>query len=136
MTIANARPRVVIAEEDAGIRASLCQLISRLSVEVSGVSNGSELVLVLTDDRPVDLLIVDADLPWMSGLRVALLARRWGMDVPMILLTVSPDDVLRSKVAELGAADLLPMFTSPDELLALVRDRLFHWEMAPADPVN
>lgn len=129
MTIA--RPRVVVAEGDAVLRDSLCQLISCLSVEVVGVSSGGELVLLLTDDRPVDLLIADTDLPWVSGLRVALSARSAGLDVPMILLSVSRDAQQQSKVAQLGSADLLPLLSSPDELLTLIRSRLFHPASSP-----
>lgn len=126
MPVTKPRPRVVVAESDAGIRDSICQLISCLSVEVTGVSSGGELMLLLMDNRPVDLLIVDADLPWVSGLHVALSARSSGLDVPMILLSVSADPRLQSQVAQLGSADLLPILSSPDEFLALVRCRLSH----------
>ena len=44
----------------------------------------------------------------------------------MILISVSRDARLQSKVAQLGSADLLPMLSSPEELLALIRSRLFH----------
>ena len=134
MTTENPKPTIVVAEEDLHVRASLCHLISRLPVEVISVSGGCELVrLLLTDVRVVDILIVNADLPWMNGLCLASLTRRWRRKMRMILLTRFPEAGLRSKVAEIGMADLLPANASPIELLALVRNHLFQLHIPTTD---
>jgi CheY-like chemotaxis protein len=48
-------PRVVIAEDDDDMRNVLCELVSGLGVEVTPASSGGDLILLLTDDSPVDL---------------------------------------------------------------------------------
>jgi CheY-like chemotaxis protein len=117
-------PRVLIAEDDDDMRFALCELVSRLSVEVASASTGGELILLLTDDRPVDLLIADADLPWMNGLQVALAARNSGMTMPVIIVDTYYSKGIQSKVDQLGAADLFTMPSSPEDLLSLIRGRL------------
>jgi CheY-like chemotaxis protein len=117
-------PRVVIAEDDDDMRSVLCELVSGLGAEVAEASSGGDLVLLLTDDQPVDLLITDVRMPWMTGYQVALSARNSGFGVPIIIVTAFPDDVIRAQVEKLGSAVLLAKPFRPEELLSLVRERL------------
>jgi CheY-like chemotaxis protein len=124
------RPRVVIAEDDDDMRRVLCELVSGLGAQVAEASSGGDLVLLLTDDQPVDLLITDVRMPWMTGFQVALSARNSGFGVPIIIVTAFPDDVIRAQVDNLGGAVLLAKPFRPDELLSLVRERL--WKPRPS----
>lgn len=117
-------PRVVIAEDDDDMRSVLCELVSGLGAEVAEASSGGDLVMLLTDDQPVDLLITDVRMPWMTGYQVALSARNSGFGVPIIIVTAFPDDVIRAQVESLGSAVLLAKPFRPEELLSLVRERL------------
>jgi DNA-binding response OmpR family regulator len=117
-------PRVVIAEDDEDMRNVLSELVSALGVEVATASSGGDLILLLTDDRPVDLLITDVRMPWMTGFQVALSARNSGLGIPIIIVTAFPDDALRVQVDHLGSAVLLAKPFRPEELLLLVRARL------------
>jgi CheY-like chemotaxis protein len=117
-------PRVVIAEDDDDMRSVLCELVLGLGVQVAEASSGGDLVGLLTDDQPVDLLITDVRMPWMTGLQVALSARNSGLAVPVIIVTAFPDDSLRAQVENLGSAVLLAKPFRPEELLSLVRERL------------
>jgi DNA-binding response OmpR family regulator len=120
----NRLPRVVIAEDDDDMRNVLCELVSGLGVEVMPASSGGDLILLLTDDSPVDLLITDVRMPWMTGFQVALSARNSGLGVPIIIVTAFPDESLRAQVDHLGGAVLLAKPFRPEELLSLVRARL------------
>ena len=117
-------PRVVIAEDDDDMRKVLCELVSGLGVQVATASSGGDLIGLLTDDSPVDLLITDVRMPWMTGFQVALSARNSGISVPIIIVTAFPDDALRTQVDHLGGAVLLAKPFRPEELLSLVRARL------------
>lgn len=124
MQIEDRVPRVVIAEDDDEMRNVLCELVSGLGVDVASASSGGDLVMLLTDDLPVDLLITDVRMPWMTGLQVALSARNSGISVPIIIVTAFPDDTLRDQVEHLGSAILLAKPFRPEEFLSLVRERL------------
>ena len=116
--------RVVVAEDDDDMREVMCELIAGLGVEVDSASSGGELVKLLTDDRPIDLVVTDVRMPWMTGYSVALSARNSGLSIPIIIVTAFPDEVLKRQVEDLGSAVLLAKPFRPDELLALVRARL------------
>lgn len=117
-------PRVVIAEDDDDMRTVMCELVSGLGVEVDAAASGGELVRLLTDDRPIDLIVTDVRMPWMTGYNVALSARNSGLSVPIIIVTAFPDEALAAQVERLGSAVLLAKPFRPEELLSLVRERL------------
>jgi len=117
-------PLVVIAEDDDDMRDVMCELVAGLGVQVSPASSGGELVKLLTDGPPVDLIITDVRMPWMTGDNVALSARASGVSVPIIIVTAFPDDALEAEVDGMGGAVLLAKPFRPEELLGLVRERL------------
>ncbi len=117
-------PRVLIAEDDDDARRALCDLIADLGVEVAEAASGGDLVMLLTDDRPSDLLITDVRMPWTTGLQVAASARSSGMDMPIIIVTAYPDDDMRTQISQLDSTVLLTKPFRADELLSLVRERL------------
>jgi len=118
------RRHVVIAEDDDEMRSVMIELISQLGVTISEASSGSDLILLLTGDQPVDLLITDVRMPWMTGYQVALSARNSGIEMPIIVVTAFPDDALRAQIQQLGKAVLLAKPFRPEELLALVEKSL------------
>jgi CheY-like chemotaxis protein len=125
MRASDRAPRVVVAEDDDEMRAVMCELISGLGVEVAAASSGGELIKLLTDDGPpIDLLVTDVRMPWMTGYNVALSARNSGLLVPIIIVTAFPDDALAAQVERLGSAVLLAKPFRAEELLSLVRARM------------
>jgi CheY-like chemotaxis protein len=118
------RRHVVIAEDDDEMRSVMIELISQLGVTISEASSGSDLILLLTGDQPVDLLITDVRMPWMTGYQVALSARNSGIEMPIIVVTAFPDDALRAQIQQLGKAVLLAKPFRPEELVALVEKSL------------
>lgn len=124
MNAAERQQRVIIAEDDDDLRTVMRELVSQLGVAIVEAASGSDLILLLTDDQPVDLLITDVRMPWMTGYQVALSARNSGIHIPIIVVTAFPDDSLRAQVNELGKAVLLSKPFRPEELLSLVREHL------------
>ena len=117
-------PRVLIAEDDDDTRRALVDLVAELGVEIAEASSGGDLAVLLTDNRPSDLLITDVRMPWTTGLQVALSARNSGMGLPIIIVTAYADDDVRAQVDHLESAVLLTKPFRPEELLCLVRERL------------
>lgn len=111
----------MVADDDAAMRDTLCELVSGPDVEVTSVSSGDALIIALAEGPAVDLLITDVRMPWMSGLQVSLSARNSGIAFPIILITAFPDDTLRQQVDHLGHAFLLEKPFPPEQLLSLVR---------------
>jgi DNA-binding response OmpR family regulator len=85
-------------------------------VEVAG-DGETALTLLLSPDRPFDMVILDVMLPGKSGFEVAAELRQAGQFVPLLMLTArdQPQDVLRG--FESGADDYL---TKPFDLAILI----------------
>ena len=85
-------------------------------VEVAG-DGETALTVLLSPDRPFDMVILDVMLPGKSGFEVAAELRQAGRFVPLLMLTAraQPQDVLRG--FESGADDYL---TKPFELAILI----------------
>jgi len=81
--------RVVIAEDNDDMRAVIRELIESLGAEVAEAASGGDLIMLLTDEKPVDLLITDVRMPWMTGFQVSLAARNAGLTMPIIVVTRS-----------------------------------------------
>ncbi len=83
------------------------ELIESLGAEVAEAASGGDSIMLLTDEKPVDPLITDVRMPWMTGFQVSLAARNAGLTMPIIVVTAFGDDHLRAQVERLGSARLL-----------------------------
>lgn len=113
---------IIIVEDDEAI----ARLIQEVLNDVSGwgavtVGNGA-LALAVIEAVRADLLILDADLPGLSGLEVADLARQRPETAHLPLLFISAGDYAEA-VAQRGAPFLRKPFDL-DDLLAQVHTLL------------
>jgi CheY-like chemotaxis protein len=86
-----AAARILLVEDDSGIRESVAELLELEGYQVSAVSNGSDALEWLAREVPPDVLLVDLVMPVMSGgeLLARLKADPRLADVPAILMTAA-----------------------------------------------
>ncbi len=113
-----AAPRILLVEDDSGIRDSVAECLEIEGYDVSAVSNGPAALEWLAREVP-DVLLVDLVMPVMSG--GELLARVKAdprlAAVPAVLMTAALPSV-RSAIPEADA--MLPKPFELDALLDLV----------------
>lgn len=63
-------PRVLVVDDDEGLRSLLCRYLGKQGFKVSAVADGRAMDAHLTEARP-DLLILDLMLPGEDGLSIA-----------------------------------------------------------------
>jgi len=101
----NERERVLVIDDDDGVRQFIVESLEGSGYVVSASSNGLDGLKSL-DDGSHDLLIVDYAMPGMNGVEVVKEVRRRAPDLPIILSTgyadmaavdavMEPDRVLR-----------------------------------------
>src|SRR5262245_66644138 len=81
--------RILVADDDAGVRDVLDQLLRDEGYEVVTAATGQQALNALLagdDDRP-DLALVDQRLPDIDGIQVMQQMLEQGHDVPIILMT-------------------------------------------------
>jgi DNA-binding NarL/FixJ family response regulator len=114
------RPRVVLAEDHAGVAEELQRLLEPEFDVVAIVAHGDALLRAADDLRP-DLIVTDIVMPGLDGIAAtaALLARRPGTRV--ILITVHDDPDLAQLGYAAGALAYVLKHTAGRELVPALR---------------
>lgn len=123
--------RILLAEDEAGLRDFVGRNLRVRGFEVVEASNGLE-ALALWDQEDIQLLILDIMMPRMDGLEVCRRVRERST-VPIIVLTALDAESDKIAALDLGADDYLTKPFGVEELLARVRAvlRRTHWETSP-----
>jgi two-component system, OmpR family, response regulator RegX3 len=111
--------RILVVEDELGLREPLEYLLRREGYDVCGVDNGQAAV-DFHASQPADLILLDLMLPGMPGTDVCQEIRRRSQ-VPIIMLTAKDSEVDIVVGLELGADDYVTKPYSSRELLARIR---------------
>ena len=86
-------PRILLVEDDAGMRQYLRNCLVPLDVRIDEVADGRE-ALAWLDEHPVDLLISDVVMPGIGGIALLdALAERPGLEaLPILFVTGESDE--------------------------------------------
>ena len=114
-----APPRILVVEDDAGLRVLLLRLLRENGFEAVGAQDGMEMWRVL-EGGPFDLVILDLMLPGTPGLDLCK-ALRARTNSAIIIVSARGEEIDRVLGLELGADDYLAKPVSHKELLARVR---------------
>lgn len=114
------KKRVLIAEDDATLRAGLERSLAFHGYVVVSVENGPEALARLRDGG-LAAAILDIGLPLCDGLEVLRTARADGISIPVLLLTARDQPNDRVLGLDSGADDYLVKPFHLTELLARLR---------------
>ncbi len=111
------RLTIAVVEDDAILREELSHFLRRNDFEVIELLTGVALYDVL-NQRPVDIVILDLNLPGLSGFDIAKQVKARLPSVGIIMLTARTSLPDRVKGYDSGADIYLPKPTLPAEILA------------------
>ena len=112
-------PRILVVDDDAGIRELLGDYLAKQGMEVRSARDGREMDEILLGFEP-DILVMDLMMPGEDGL--SLTRRLKGTRrTPVIMLSARGEDIDRIVGLEVGADDYLAKPFNPRELLARIR---------------
>jgi len=117
-------PRVLVVDDEAGVRESLRVLLSG-ECEVETASSGDEALRCLAA-APADLIVLDLVMPGKSGLDV-LEELSGSVDAPAVLVLTATKTVATAvRAMQLGAADYVTKPFEVDALRLKIRHHLEH----------
>jgi len=118
-------PRILIVDDEAGIRSSLKGVLADEDYDVETVATGEECLDRL-DGTEYDLILLDVWLPGIDGIET--LERLRDRGVPAAVIMISGHATIATAVAatKLGAYDFLEKPLSIDHTLLTVRNALAH----------
>lgn len=112
----SARPRVLLVEDEAGLRLTLTDRLTNEGYDVATATDGEQGLGAATSGA-YDLIVLDVMLPRMNGFDVCRDLRKKGVTTPVLMLTARGQVVDRVVGLKLGADDYL---TKPFEMIELV----------------
>ena len=119
----SSRTRVLVVEDEQDIAGLIKHTLEKIGgIEVEIVESGDAALRVVTDRAP-DLVVLDLNLPVLSGLEVCriLRGRPNTAQVPIIMLTARTSESDRVTGLDVGADDYITKPFSLRELAARVR---------------
>lgn len=122
----NARPTILLVEDDEMLRRLLFRILSDESFRVLEAENGAiALKLVGGLNRPPEVVLTDVSMPVMDGLAFARIFRSLYPAVPILFMTGALLRVQGTPLPDMGARVLLKPFDA-DVLLGAVASVLDH----------
>ena len=126
--------RALVVEDNEHVCYMLEFILRRAGYEVTSVGNGRDAQAAIENLEPVDVVLLDLMLPYISGYQLISEMRddpSW-QHVPIVVLSakVMEHDIVRA--LDLGANDYVTKPFRPEELLARLRRVVSdHERMAP-----
>ena len=114
--------KILIADDYPAMRQSLKQIISTTSDMVVGgeAGNGQEaLDKVLTEDW--DVILLDINMPVKSGLEVLQELRHEYPKLPVLVLSMHPEEQYAVRVVKAGADGYMTKGRAAQELISAIR---------------
>jgi two-component system OmpR family response regulator len=118
---------LLVVDDDVEIRTLLAEQLRRVGYAVQTAADGPTMNAVL-DSQPIDLIILDLNLPGEDGLSLCRDSRS-RRNIPIIMLTARGEPIDRIVGLEVGADDYISKPFDPRELIARVRSvmrRAYH----------
>jgi FixJ family two-component response regulator len=102
----NPYPLIAVVDDDPSICTSLQRLLRTYGLEAATFTSGQAFMDRVAKDRP-SALILDLDMPGMTGFDVQRALRESGAGVPVIVLAARDDAATEARCRAAGAAAFL-----------------------------
>jgi DNA-binding NarL/FixJ family response regulator len=119
MTSLAKRPRVLLAEDHAGVAKAVCRVLALDCDVVGSVVDGSA-VLAATQRLQPDVIVVDLHLPNVSGLEACRQITQLNPAAKVIVFTAMNDPDVKQRSFEVGASAFVYKGAG-DDLLSTIK---------------
>jgi len=114
--------RIIIADDHPIVRAGMKQIISEASdLMVADEAGDGHQLLSKIRAGSFAVVILDITMPNMDGLDVLKQLRIEKPELPVIVLSIHPEDQYALRVLKAGAAGYVTKASAPDELIDAIR---------------
>jgi FixJ family two-component response regulator len=112
-------PWIAIVDDDPSVLKALARLLKARGIEVRTYGSARDFLTSLPDGRP-ECLVVDLQMPEMTGLELQRHLIRTGIRIPTIVITAHNEGEMRELCKSMGASDFLSKPLQDTSLLAAI----------------
>lgn len=114
--------RILIADDHEVVRRGLRQILSETSdMAVTDEASSGEEVLDKVSSKDFDVVLLDISMPGKSGLDVMKQLRNSRPHLPVLILSIYPEEQYAVRVLKAGASGYLTKESAPEELISAIR---------------
>ncbi|MEZ4699411.1 MAG: response regulator transcription factor [Rhodothermales bacterium] len=114
--------RVLVADDHAVVRRGLVQIISEtMDIQVTDQAGSADEVFTLVRSKAYDVLVLDLNLGEASGLEVLKQIKAELSNLPVLILSVYPENQFAVRTLRAGAAGYLNKDSAPEQLVQAIR---------------
>jgi FixJ family two-component response regulator len=117
--MANASRWIAIVDDDPSVLKALARLLRTRSLTARTYGSASQFLASLADDLP-DCLILDLQMPEMTGLELQQNLARKGIRIPTIIITAHDEAGMRERCKAAGAIAYLAKPLQDTSLFAAI----------------
>jgi DNA-binding response OmpR family regulator len=125
------RIKILLVDDDRMNSELLRKFLEVEGYEVEYAENGRVGWEMYSASRP-DLVLLDINMPLMSGFELARMIREQDRDVLIFFLTDRTEKADRLKGFDLKGNDYIPKPFYPEELIAKIKERFEHRQSSPS----
>jgi EAL domain-containing protein (putative c-di-GMP-specific phosphodiesterase class I)/ActR/RegA family two-component response regulator len=111
--------RILVVDDDEAILRVIDRTLTKAGHQVETAPNGATAMEKM-NGRPFDLVMSDISMPGMNGLDLLRAVRAHDLDVPVLIMTGTPDVATAMRAIEYGALRYLIKPMVPSEILPVV----------------
>jgi DNA-binding NarL/FixJ family response regulator len=114
--------RVLVADDHPVVRAGLKQILADApDITITGEAADGHEVLARVREGDFDVVLLDLTIPGIAGIDVLKQLKTEKPALPVLILSVHPEDHYAVRVIRAGAAGYLTKASAPDQLIQAVR---------------
>jgi DNA-binding NarL/FixJ family response regulator len=113
--------KILIADDHPVVRKGLKEIIQAIpDMTVSGEASNEQEVLENVRKIDFDVVLLDISMPGKSGLDVLKELKRGKPELPVLILSIHPEEQYAVRVLKAGASGYLTKDSAPDELITAI----------------
>jgi len=117
--------RILLADDHSIVRQGLKTILAEeFAAAEFGEAKDTPQALTLMQQQPWDVVILDVTMPGSSGLEALRQIKDMYPEVPVLVLSMHPEDQYAARAFREGAAGYLTKEAAPDELVKAARQAL------------
>lgn len=114
--------RILIADDHPIVRAGFKQVLSETpDMEVTDEAGNGQEVMAAIRKKDHDVVLLDISMPGRSGLEVLKDLREEKPKLPVLILSMYPEEQYAIRALRAGASGYLTKASAPNELIAAIR---------------
>jgi FixJ family two-component response regulator len=114
------RPRVTVVDDDESVRRALQRLLRASDLDVETFASAQDFLASLPQATPPDCLVLDLQMPGMSGLDLQRQIARTGLRMPIVVITGHDEPGMQARCLAAGASAYLRKPLEAGTLLAAI----------------